>query len=426
MAKLGDYVKIEKNGKVFEGILMPTTDASDKDILVIKLYSGYNQGIKKPAKVTVLKKGNLKQKKIQFKKLKSKSKTRVSFITTGGTIGMHVDYKTGGVFMVRNADEIISTTPEIAKIVDIVSFRNPLTLASEDMRPIHWKKLARVVHEEIKKGVDGIIISHGTDTLAYSAAALSFMLEDVPIPIALVGSQRSPDRGSFDGVQNLLCAAQYCTTDIAEVAVVMHATQNDDYCFAHRGTRVKKLHTTRRDAFQSVNSKPLAKIWPTGKIEIISKNYNRRSKSTSKLNTKLKDVALVKITPFAKPQILESLVKQRYSGIVIEGTGIGHVQTEASGNDWIPTIKKLVKKGIPVVMSSQTIFGRTHAFVYRNLRLLNDAGVIWSQDMHSDTALVKLSFVLGKTSNMAKIRELMQKNLAGEIDERTIFEGELI
>lgn len=426
MAKPGDYVRVEKEGQIFEGIVMPTTDASDKKITIIKLYSGYNIGIEKPAKVTVLKKGKLSENKIPTRKISSKAKTKVSFITTGGTIGTHVDYKTGGVFMCRNAEEIIATTPEIAEIVDIVSFRSPFTIGSEDMTPKHWRILAKVVFEEINKGVDGVIIAHGTDTMTYTAAALSFMIEDLPIPVVLVGSQRSPDRGSFDGVQNLLCAAKYCTLDIAEVAVVMHANSDDDYCYAHRGTRVKKLHSSRRDAFKSVNAPPLAKLHPKYKTVILSEDYRKRSLSKPKLNIKIAKVALVKITPFASPKILDWYVKNGVKGIVIEGTGLGHVHTKDSGNDWIPTIKKLVKKGIPVVMSTQTIFGRTHPFVYRNLRLVNDAGVIWAEDMHSDVALVKLSFVLGKTRNMKKIRELMSENIAGEFDERTLFRSDFI
>jgi len=257
--KVGDRIRIKKGRETFEGILMPRIEMGDKDSLIVKLKSGYNVGIEfdKTLKIERIGKG---KKLGVIPKLKIKRKKKlpdVSMIATGGTIGTHVDYKTGGVFMCRSPAEILSTTPELGNIIDLTSTHRPFTIASEDITYREWQKMAKLIAKELNSDCRGVIVTHGTDTLHYSAAALSFMLKGLSKPVAFVGAQRSPDRGSFDGSMNLICASHFTGySDIGEVCLIMHGTSSDNFCLINRGTRVRKLHTSRRDAFQAVNEKP--------------------------------------------------------------------------------------------------------------------------------------------------------------------------
>lgn len=130
------------------------------------------------------------------------------------------------------------------------------------MKPKHWIKIAHEVAKSLNSGDSGVVVAHGTDTMGYTAAALSFMLRDLGKPVILVGAQRSSDRPSSDAAMNLICSVRMSTSDVAEVMVVMHGETGDTYCLAHRGTKVRKMHTSRRDAFRSINDVPIAKVWP--------------------------------------------------------------------------------------------------------------------------------------------------------------------
>jgi glutamyl-tRNA(Gln) amidotransferase subunit D len=306
----------------------------------------------------------------------------------------------------------------------------PFTVASEDMNYTHWQKLAELVAKELNKGARGVMVTHGTDTLHFTSAALSFMLKNLTKPVALVGAQRSPDRGSFDGAMNLICGSYFTGySGIGEVSVVMHGTTNDDFCLAHRGTKVRKMHTSRRDAFRSINDLPLAKIWPNGKIEITNQNYKRFENKKVVADTKFEPkVALVKSYPGSDPEILDWYVSRGFKGIVIEGTGLGHVPTGESGvkvgefdqkSSWIPHIKRAVKNGIVVIITSQALYGRVHPFVYRNLRLVYEAGGIYGEDMLPEVAYIKLGHVLGHTKDAEKAKQMMLTNVCGEITRET-------
>ena len=423
--EVGDKVKVSKESEVYEGTLMPRIDLGDENSLIIKLGNGYNIGIKFDSK-TEIKKIGKGEKLGVIPKLKMKRVKKlpdVSIIATGGTIGTHVDYKTGGVFMCSSPEEILSTTPEIGNIIDLKNTERPFTLASEDLSYKDWQKMAKSIAKELNSGCRGVIVTHGTDTLHYSAAAMSFMLRNLSKPVAFVGAQRSPDRGSFDGNLNLICASHFTGySDIGEVCLVMHGTSNDDYCLVNRGTRVRKLHTSRRDAFQSVNEKPIAKIWKNGKIEKTGIDYTKFENKKVKVDDKWEPkVALLKTFPNSDPSIIDWYVDKKYKGLVIEGFGLGHVPTSTleEKNSWLPHIKKAIEKGMNIIMTSQTIFGRVHPYVYRNLRLVSEAGVIYGEDMLTEVALVKLSWVLGHTKNKEKIREMMLTPFAREINPRT-------
>lgn len=422
--KVGDRIRIVKSGKVFEGILMPRIEMGNQNCLTIKLDNGYNIGIefKKGVEIEKIKTEWLisgkKEKEVESIIFDKKLPT-ISMIGTGGTIASKIDYRTGGVYASFSAKDIVTQIPELKEIANIRA-KQIMNIMSEDMTPDRWKEIAGSVVKEINSGVKGVIITHGTDTLHYTAAALSFMLRDLPVPVALVGAQRSSDRGSSDTVMNVACAANFVVnSDVAEICSVMHGSIEDDYCIAIRGTKVRKMHTSRRDAFKPVNELPIARInWKDKKIEIMNENYKKRNSGKVKVDDKIETkVAMIKCYPGLEPEIFDYYLKKKYRGFVIEGTGLGHTPT-LGRNSLLPKIEKAVKSGVPVVMTSQCIYGRVHPFVYHPLRELTKRGVIFAEDMAPETVYVKLMWVLGHTKKMDQIKEMMLTNYAGEINKR--------
>lgn len=430
--KVGDRIKLIKNKKSFEGILMPRIELGNKNSLIIKLDNGYNLGIEfwKGVKIMKIKTGHKIGKK-EVKEVKKiifdKKLPMVSIIGTGGTIASKIDYRTGGVYASFSAKDIVTQIPDLKEIANIKT-EEIMKIMSEDMTPDRWKNIAKAVAKEINSGVKGVIVTHGTDTLHYTAAALSFMLRDLPCPVVIVGAQRSSDRGSSDTVMNVACTANFVVnSDVAEVCTVMHGSMEDDYCFAIRGTKVRKMHTSRRDAFRSINELPIAKIyWKTKKIEILNKNYRKRSDKKVKVDDKLDTrVALIKCYPGLNPEIFDHYIKKKYKGFVVEGTGLGHTPTLGK-HSLLPKVEKAIKLGIPVVMTSQCLYGRVHPTFYHNLRELSKRGVIFAEDMLPEVAYIKLMWILGHTKKMEKIREMMLTNYAGEITERIVSKAFLI
>ena len=430
--RIGDRITVSKDKNIYEGLLMPRIEVGDPNSIVLKLDSGYNIGIKFAKGIKVGKSHKREpeeiKEEVRFEMGKErvrglkfdKTKPPVTLIVTGGTIISRVDYKTGGVAPLESPEELLANVPELTKIINLRKIIIPFRKASEDLDHMDWQKLAAVIAKESNES-EGFIIAHGTDTMHFTSAALSFMLKDVTKPVVLVGSQRSGDRGSSDAWMNLICAAYLSISDIAEVGICMHGETSDTFCYFHRGTRVRKTHATRRDAFQSFEDKPIAKVFPNGQINSLS-NYKKRTNRSMMADTSYDPkVALIKVYPDSDPGILDYYLQKKYRGIVIEGTGMGHVPTKAS-KSWIPAIKHVTKSGIPVVITTQTLYGRVHSNVYENLRILyNETGAISGEDMLPEVALVKLGFVLGhKHKNLDEIRKMMLTNIAGEITERTV------
>jgi glutamyl-tRNA(Gln) amidotransferase subunit D len=426
--EVGDRIVVSKKGKKYEGILMPRIELGDKYCLILKLDNGYNIGIKfeRGVKIKKLKKEwKIEKPKIEKEKtlIFDKKLPLISILGTGGTIASRIDYRTGGVYASFSPKDIAMQIPELKEIANI-KVEQIMNIMSEDMSPEKWVEIAKAVAKEINSGSKGIIVTHGTDTLHYTSAALSFMLKDLPCPVAIVGSQRSSDRGSSDAVMNVACAANFvANSDVAEVCVVMHGSISDDYCLAIRGTRARKMHTSRRDAFKSINELPIAKIyWENRKIEILNENYRKRSEKKVKVDDKIeKKVALIKCYPGLDPSIFDFYMEKGYKGFVIEATGLGHTPTLGE-NSLLPKIEKAVSLGIPVIITSQCLYGRTHATIYHNLRELLKRGAIFASDMLPEVAYVKLIFALGHTKNLEKVKEMMLTNLAGEISERIEYE----
>lgn len=397
----GERVQCNYAGKELEGIFITERDGK----AVIKLDSGYNIGIE----AGLLNKLDTQaQKPPAPKKIEQdESLPQLSIVSTGGTIASKIDYRTGAVTSQFEADDILRAIPGLAKIGKF-SAQVPATILSENMTPSIWKELASTVFDEIKKGAEGVIVTHGTDTMAYSAAALSFMI-DTPVPIVFVGSQRSADRPSSDNVMNGLCSAAAAVSDLGEVSVVMHATTNDDYCAIHRGTRVRKMHTSRRDAFASIGRDIIGTVdYPSLDVRL-TESAARRREGEPKLSDRLEEkVGILYFYPGMSPAIVEAF--EGYSGLVIMGTGLGHTSSEC-----IPAIKSLVKGGTQVVMTSQCLNGRVCDRVYDTGRDLLNAGVIEGGDMLPEAAMVKLMWVLANENDPDKAAELMRSDIRGEL-----------
>ncbi|HEY3361756.1 MAG TPA: Glu-tRNA(Gln) amidotransferase subunit GatD [Methanosarcina sp.] len=415
--KQGDRVRIEKNGTIYEGKVMPSMEG----YITIKMNSGYNAGFStEKVKITLLenngentnggRNGGNGSKAVGEEITKPEKKLpKVAILSTGGTIASKIDYRTGAVTSQFTADDILAAIPELREIADFKG-RVISSILSENMDSESWQNLARAVVEEIEAGADGVIVTHGTDTLMYTAAALSFMIE-TPVPIVLVGSQRSADRPSSDNAMNAICATMVAISDIAEVSVVMHGTTSDDFCEIHRGTKVRKMHTSRRDAFKSINSLPIGIVdYNTREIKTFI-DYIKRGERPLKFKPGMEPkCALVKFTPGSSPEILDHYINSGYRGLVLEGTGLGHVSTK-----WIPMIRKATYAKMPVIVTSQCLNGRICDRVYDTGRDMLKAGAIEGEDTLPETSLVKLMWVLGQTNEFDEAIAILREDLSGEI-----------
>ncbi len=409
---VGDTVKVTKPDIEHTGMLLEKPDYSNENTIIIKLDSGYNIGIDiKDAKIEKISTGQ--KPKIELDpvdKQLSDDKDNLSILSTGGTVASVIDYKTGAVHPAFTADDLLRATPELVDYANI-SAKAIFNILSENMNPDYWKKIAQDVYDEINNGADGVILAHGTDTMHYTASALSFMI-DTPVPVVLTGAQRSSDRPSSDAFTNLMASIVSAKSDIAEVTICMHANENDPYCDLHRGTRARKMHTSRRDTFTSINMNPLATIKDNKAIINDSEvKYTKRNEKELALNNDLASkVALVKMYPGIAPEIIDIYVDKGYEGLVIEGTGLGHCS-----DDVITSIARATSEGIPVVMTSQCIFGRTNMNVYSSGRRLLQNNVLSVDDMIPETAYTKLLWAAGQTDNVDEIYKIMTTNLKGEM-----------
>lgn len=411
----GDEILVASGERELKGILIPHHEFSDHGIITIKLDSGYNVGVKASGrtKIGLLRKAGTSP----FGKLQrggehppSKELRRVAFAGTGGTIASFVDYRTGGVFPAMDAAGIVSLVPEISKICSLEG-RNIFSVFSENIGYEQWSVLAEEVADRLNEGYSGVLVSHGTDTLSYTAAALSFMLHGLNGPVAIVGAQRSPDRPSFDGYLNLVSAARVSSSsDIGEVVAVMHASSSDRGCYVHRGTKVRKMHSSRRDAFRSVNAQPIAFV--DDDIHFLS-DYRKSTQGSVRADTRMEeDVALLQFYPDMDPRDFLKWADGK-KGVVVAGTGLGHVNSGL-----VEAIGKLTGDDVPVVVTTQCLYGSVDLNVYATGRDLIKAGVIDGRDMLPEVAYVKLRHVLAHHSRQGDIRKAMMNNVAGEFNER--------
>lgn len=416
---VGDVLHVTKGGEAYEGVLMPRYELADDQHIVIKLKNGYNIGIRVSPTIVLKKAG--KGEKPAFNPAEvpreAEGLPTVAIISTGGTIASRIDYRTGSVVSALSASDLCSVIPELAEIANIHA-EILFSLFSENLHTPHWNKLAKCVAKHINQSVDGVVICHGTDTMAYTSAALSFALQKLPVPVILVGSQRSSDRPSSDAAINLINAVRAAArSPIAEVMVAMHDTTSDTRTVLHRGTKVRKCHTSRRDAFQSVNSEPLARIEGNRIIrltdDLVTRDRTRRLVLKPDFEEK---IALIKFYPGLTARIIRWIVEDAFLGIIFEGTGLGHV-----AENLFPQMKHATEQGLVLAMTSQCIWGRVNMNVYTTGRDLQKIGVIPLGDMIPETAVVKMMWAFGQTKEIQEVKKLMRTNIAGEINERSVF-----
>ncbi len=374
-------------------------------MIVIKLDNGYNIGVD-PSACRWLERPEAAAPRLA-EVLQDPALPGIAIISTGGTIASRIDYRTGAVTSQFNADDILRAIPRLAAIAHYRTHQ-VCNILSENMNPSIWQELAHGVYDAIKNGAEGVIVTHGTDTMAYSAAAISFML-DTPVPVIFVGSQRSADRPSSDNVMNALSSAAAATSPLGEVAVVMHGSPSDDWCAIHRAVRVRKMHTSRRDAFQSMGMPPIGRVgYPDLDVSLDMEARLRRTGEPLLQDRIEERCALLQFYPGMPPSLPDAFDGCR--GLVIAGTGLGHVSTT-----WTPVLRGMIEDGATVVMTSQCMHGRVCDRVYDTGRDLLKIGVVEGEDMLPEVALVKLMWVLGQTRDQEEAAAMMRADLRGEI-----------
>ncbi len=408
----------------FKGIILPRSENDDDRHVVLKLITGYNVGI---ASETILDIKEIGYKEAHYKIPEkefpvSPGKPNVKLLGTGGTIASRLDYRTGAVIPAFSPGELYGAVPELAEICNL-STEKLFAVFSENMGPEQYITLSKAIAREIENGIDGIVIGHGTDTMHHTASALNFMLQNSPVPVVIVGSQRSSDRPSSDAALNLIHATKTAAeSDIAEVMVCMFGPTSDEYGLLHLGTRVRKMHSSYRSTFRTIGDIPIAMV-SRNAITPLKDTYNRRRKDRKVTLLPYFDerVAMVYYYPNMHRDMIDSLIDNGYRGIIIAGTGLGHINKPV-----YPAIRRAAAEGVAVFMTVQTLWGYVHMSVYDTGRDLMAMGIIPLANMLPEVAYIKLGWALGQTSDIAKVKELMLTPVCGEITDREPFNGYLI
>lgn len=412
-ARVGDLLEVGHAGEegTDTGLLMPHHEFSDPDIIVLKLPNGYNVGVLVDGSSTVSVVGRPERRPPPVKAIPRRDGLPdIAIIGTGGTIASYVDYRTGAVHPALTAEELAFSVPGLADVYNLRA-EALLSVHSEDLQPRHWAQIARSIKAHLDDGAAGAVVGHGTDTMGFTAAALAFMLPQLAGPVVLVGSQRSSDRPSSDAVENLRDACAVATSDLGEVVVVMHGGHSDETGTIHRATRVRKLHTSARSAFRSVNAEPLGTV-RGGEVEWAG-DRRPRSGGGTVLDDRVEEaVSMVMAYPGIEADILAAALEGR-RGTVIAGTGLGHITMRV-----LDVMRGATEEGKVVVMTSQCLWGAVNMNVYSNGRDLLRAGVTPAGDTLPETAYAKLCCLLGRGHPPEEVRMLMGVDLAGELSER--------
>ncbi|MDP6957965.1 MAG: Glu-tRNA(Gln) amidotransferase subunit GatD [Planctomycetota bacterium] len=415
---------VNENGTLFEGVILPRSETFDDLHFVIKMITGYNVGIAvervKKIEEVGYKEAIYKIPEQEFPKRPHLPK--VTLLGTGGTIASRLDYRTGAVIPAFTPGELYGAVPELADICNLTT-KKIFGVFSENMGWEEYVALANAIGEEIENGADGIVIGHGTDTMGHTAAVLSFMVQNLPVPVVIVGSQRSSDRPSSDAALNLIHAVKAAATgEIAEVQVCMFGPTSDSYGLLHRGTRVRKMHSSYRSTFRTLSEVPLATI-DRDEQRVLNKNIRKRDPNRKvEIDAVYNDrVTILYYYPGMDPDVVDALVEKGYKGIVIAGTGLGHVNQPV-----YPALKRAIEKGVHVVMTVQTLWGFAQMYVYDTGRDLLDIGVVPVDNMLPETALMKLGWVLGHTDDHDEVLRMMRDPINHEITEREPHNGYLV
>jgi glutamyl-tRNA(Gln) amidotransferase subunit D len=415
---------VNSAGSVFEGVILPRSGTFDDLHIVLKLKNGYNVGIHVDRVDTVEEVGYKEAVyKIPEQEFPSRPDLpKVTLLGTGGTIASRLDYRTGAVIPAFTPGELYGAVPELADICNLTT-KKIFGVFSENMGWQEYVILAENIGREIEAGADGIVVGHGTDTMGHTAAVLSFMVQNSPVPIVLVGSQRSSDRPSSDAALNLIHAVRTAArADTAEVQICMFGPTSDSYALLHRGTRCRKMHSSYRSTFRTVGDIPLC-IVEDNSFKYLTNDYLRRDPERKVLVDTVHDdrVTILYYYPGMKPDLVDALVEKGYRGIVIAGTGLGHVNSPL-----YPALERAISKGVHVVMTVQTLWGFAQMYVYDTGRDLLDIGVVPLDNMLPETALMKLGWVLGHTDDHSEVLAMMRKPVNREITEREPHNGYLI
>jgi len=423
-AQIWSDVEITTESGSFAGIILPRSETADPLHVVLKLRVGYNVGIAakkiRNIKIAGRKEAHYKipEKEFPF----DPRKPNVKLLGTGGTIASRLDYRTGAVIPAFSPGELYGSVPELADICNLET-EKLYGVFSENMGPEQWKGTAEAIAREIQKGVHGIVVGHGTDTMHHTAAILSFMVQNSPVPIVMVGSQRSSDRPSSDAALNLMHSVKTAAeSDIAEVMVCMFGPTSDEYGLLHRGTRVRKMHSSYRSTFRTIGDIPIAMV-SREYIKPLRQDYKRRRADTNViLNTSFEEkVSIVYYYPNMRPDIIDALIDNGYKGIIIAGTGLGHVNKPL-----YPALKRAKENNIAVYMTVQTLWGYVQMYVYDTGRDMMELGVVPAANLLPEVAYVKLGWALGQTDDLEKVKEIMLTPIAGEITEREPSNGYLV
>ncbi|MFP4624243.1 MAG: Glu-tRNA(Gln) amidotransferase subunit GatD [Gemmatimonadota bacterium] len=417
-------VRAETTRGAFEGLILPRSETSDELHIVLKLGTGYNIGIRHDT-VTRLEKIGYREAHYGIPEKEfptDEGKPDVKLIGTGGTIASRLDYRTGAVIPAFSPGELYGSVPELADVCNLET-EKVFGVFSENMGPEQYLVLAEKVGEAIEQGYDGVVIGHGTDTMHHTAAALSFMVQNPPVPVVMVGSQRSSDRPSSDAARNLIAATRAAGHGpIAEVMVCMFGPTSDLYNLLHRGTRVRKMHSSVRSTFRTLGDVPLARI-EDERIIPIKEDWKPRHGADALVQPAFeRKVTLAYYYPGMQPDILDAMVDAGYKGVVIAGTGLGHVNRAI-----YPALERARDAGVQVYMTLQTLWGFVQMHVYETGREILELGVVPLANMLPEVAYIKLGWALGlHPHDPQAARALMQTPIAGEITDREPHDGYLI
>ena len=414
-------ISVKKGEAHYEGLLLPRSQHTDDDYITLKVDTGYNLGILVDDETFLeeigYQKGHyeLPHVDVEFKK----ELPNVTLLGTGGTVASRLDYRTGAVLPAFTPEELFSAVPELTSTVNLTP-KTLYQILSENFRPEYWVKTAESIAKEIESGANGIIIGHGTDTMCVTGCALAYFLRNLPVPVVLVGSQRSSDRPSSDGPRNILYAAQLAGYEnFAEVVISMHGTPSDSYNLVHRATRCRKMHSARRDTFRTLSDIPLGKIDDSGTTWLKDDVKPRSNVEDFYLDAKIDSrVGMLYFYPGMNPDLLESMVDLGYHGVVVIGTGLAHV-----GTDVYPALDRAQEEKIPIVMVVEPLYGFAQLRVYETGRDMLARGVIEGENMLPSAAYTKLIWTLGHTRNLDEVREIMLTPIAGEITNRESPKG---
>jgi L-asparaginase len=331
---------------------------------------------------------------------------KILMITTGGTIASEsTEEGLAPVKTNHTLDNVINSFSNEYEITTLELFQ----LDSSNIQPEEWKQIATCISEEYIN-YDGIVLTHGTDTLAYTASILSYMLRNIPIPVVLTGSQLPINHPLTDGVDNLRLA--FTTAGKNKPGVYI--------AFDHKvilGTRAVKVRTKGFDAFESVNYPYVATVDGSGfwineqVIPSVNGNFSLESNVSE-------DVFLIKLTPGLKPEIFDMLLQMKYKGIVIEAFGLGGLHFIR--RNLVEKLENMVNNGISVVVVSQCLYETSDFSIYQAGQKALLAGVIEGYDMTTEAAVTKLMWVLAKTDKVNEVRKLFETNYFNEITLKTV------